>query len=134
MNLFVSAPGALPEPLHLQLFMGPGRGPQASGEVAGRAGAPPAGEHLYTNPGCHSDQHVCEQNLFMVQEQYQRDQERLEAEWRRAQQDAVEGRKFQVTKSSFYVNLLFAHRTQICLFIVFSDAEMYIFRMKYLAP
>lgn len=37
------APGAIPQPLLLQLVMGPWGGSKASGEVAGRAGAPPTG-------------------------------------------------------------------------------------------
>lgn len=37
------APGAIPQPLLIQLVVGPGGGQKASGEVAGRTGAPPTG-------------------------------------------------------------------------------------------
>lgn len=37
------SPGAIPQPLLIQLVVGPWGGSEASGEVAGRTGAPPTG-------------------------------------------------------------------------------------------
>ena len=45
------APGAIPQPLLIQLVVGPRGGPKASGEVAGRTGAPPTGEDWFHQQG-----------------------------------------------------------------------------------
>lgn len=41
------APGAIPQPLLIQLVVGQWGGSKASGEVAGRTGAPPKGEDFF---------------------------------------------------------------------------------------
>lgn len=91
------APGAIAQPLLFQLVVGLWGRSQASGEVAGRARAPPTGEHrihnkdLYTEESAHKwSEKATVSFLFCLKEQYKRDQERLEAEWRKDQQDAVE--------------------------------------------
>lgn len=98
------APGALPQPLLFQLLVGLQGGAKAAREVAGRTGAPPTGKHSFSATQSttalrrllRSFAAIAMQSLnatygggvclFVFQEQYQRDQERLEAEWRTAQQ------------------------------------------------
>lgn len=101
------APGAVPQLLLAQLVVGPRGGSQATGEVAGRAGAPPAGEARFlllclvglSAARSHRSPRavlccvcVCVVVVYSFpfrEAQYQRDQDRLEAEWRRAQRDAT---------------------------------------------
>lgn len=88
-----AAPRAIPHALLIQLVVGPGRRPEAPAEVAGRTRAPPSGHNCYRQPGEITEAIMVGEMLCaccIVQAQYERDQQRQEAEWQKAKRDAIE--------------------------------------------